>query len=203
MCSSRSNKTKDNAAIDGSEVGTTKTAHTWQCVKSNTIMYAETIRGTHSVCTNVAAWYTTCHRRTERCFLFISGAHTLKLCTPFPCLGFFQIYSASTSKVDITGSTFHSMVAGSKGGAVYAGGSETLTITTSVFRRNEVVAKDQSAGGDVWANRDVELKVVDSTFSGSAAGYGGAAIVCCGAEILNSNFSRTSAGRREVSLSVC
>lgn len=87
---------------------------------------------------------------------------------------------------------------------MYVGGSETLTITGSVFTQNEVGTGElgNGAGGDVWACRNVELTVTDSTFSNSAAEYGGAAIVCCGAEIVKSVFSSTDVASTEVSPSV-
>lgn len=127
----------------------------------------------------------------------------MKLCVASP-LPVVQIFSDSTSTVDITGSTFQSNVALLNGGAMYVGGSETLTITSSVFSRNEVGTGQagNGAGGDVWANRDVELIVTDSSFSGAAAEAGGASIVCCGANIVNSNFSSTDVFSLEVGLSV-
>eukprot|EP00752_Nemacystus_decipiens_P011910 g10561.t1 len=103
------------------------------------------------------------------------------------------VFSDSSSTVDITGCTFTSNVALLHGGAMYVGGSETLTITGSTFSQNEVglVELGTSSGGDLWISRTVELTVEDSVFSGSAAEYGGAAIVCCGATIAGSNFSST------------
>ena len=125
-------------------------------------------------------------------------------CSPCTCLRYIavQIFSDSPESVDITGCTFQSNVALMSGGAVYAGGSETLTITASTFNQNEVGTGDlgTGAGGDVWTNRLVELTVVDSTFSGSTAEYGGAAIVCCGATITTSNFSSTDVASTDVSL---
>eukprot|EP00752_Nemacystus_decipiens_P011906 g10557.t1 len=103
------------------------------------------------------------------------------------------IFSDSSETVDITGCTFKSNVVLLHGGAMYVGGSETLTITGSTFSQNEVGTQElgTSSGGDLWTNRLVELTVEDSVFSGSAAEYGGAAIVCCGATIAGSNFSST------------
>ncbi|CAN0357500.1 unnamed protein product [Ectocarpus sp. 12 AP-2014] len=101
------------------------------------------------------------------------------------------IYSDSAGIVAISGSTFKSNLASERGGAVYAVGSETLTITDSLFRGNEVgtgVDAD-GAGGDVYAGTNVELTVTGTTFSTSAAEYGGAAIECCGAVIIDTVFT--------------
>ncbi|CAN0024992.1 unnamed protein product, partial [Ectocarpus fasciculatus] len=101
------------------------------------------------------------------------------------------IYSDSAGVIAISDSTFTSNIVSERGGAVYAIGSETLTITDSFFRTNEVgtgVDAD-GAGGDVYAGDNVELTVTGTTFSTSAAEYGGAAIECCGATISNCTFT--------------
>ncbi|CAB1118473.1 unnamed protein product [Ectocarpus sp. CCAP 1310/34] len=102
-----------------------------------------------------------------------------------------QIYSDSAGIITISNSIFKSNLASERGGAVYAIGSETLTITDSLFRGNEVgtgVDAD-GAGGDVYAGTNVELTVTGTTFSTSAAEYGGAAIECCGAVISDTVFT--------------
>eukprot|EP00903_Cladosiphon_okamuranus_P014004 g13023.t1 len=109
------------------------------------------------------------------------------------------IFSDSAESLSITSSTFKSNVALVYGGAIHASGSETLSITDSSFSNNEVGTGElgNGVGGDVWAGPNVELTVTGSVFSGSAAEYGGAAIKCCGAEILNSNFTSTDSASTE------
>lgn len=88
---------------------------------------------------------------------------------------------------------------------MYVGGSETLTISSSVFSRNEVGTGEAGtgAGGDVWAHRNVELVVSDSNFSGATAEAGGGSIVCCGADIVGTNFSSTDVFSLEVGEVFC
>ncbi|CBJ26272.1 polymorphic outer membrane protein [Ectocarpus siliculosus] len=105
------------------------------------------------------------------------------------------IYSDSDGEIAISASTFKSNIASERGGAVYAIGSETLTITDSLFTVNEVGTgvEEGGAGGDVYAGINVELTVTGTTFSTSAAEYGGAAIECCGAVISNCTFTGADA----------
>lgn len=56
-----------------------------------------------------------------------------------------------------------------------------------------------AAGGDIYAGTDVEIYIADTTFTGSEAEYGGAAIECCGGSITNSTFSYTKSDMLGVS----
>lgn len=112
-----------------------------------------------------------------------------------------QIYSLSSQTITITNSSFTSNIVSSRGGAIYAGKSETLAITGSTFVGNEAgtSTNDEGTGGDVWADFDVELTVNGTAFSGSRAEYGGASIECCGGTIIGSTFSNSNSLSASVS----
>lgn len=114
----------------------------------------------------------------------------------------FQIYSDSTGTIDIQGTTFTSNAVSEKGGAVYAVGTEKLSITGSTFTDNKVGPGEEqdAAGGDIYAGTEVEVTIGSSTFTGSQAEYGGAAIECCGGTITTSTFSNTATDMTSVSL---
>ena len=91
----------------------------------------------------------------------------------------------------IEGSQFKSNAAGTRGGAIYAMGTEELTIMDCEFNDNEAGTTDsgEGSGGDVYAADGVTLIVESSSFLNSAAEYGGAAIECCGGTITSSSFT--------------
>lgn len=92
---------------------------------------------------------------------------------------------------------FTSNAARTKGGAIYAKGTETLKIYDTVFEDNEAGVNDDGgtgSGGDIYAADTVTLEVVGSTFSRSSAEIGGAAIECCGGTIDDCDFINAESG---------
>lgn len=106
----------------------------------------------------------------------------------------FQVFSDSAGAIDIKNSAFTSNAVSDKGGALFLVGRETLAITGSTFTDNKVGpgVQGDAAGGDIYAADDVSITIVGTTFTGSEAEYGGAAIECCGGSITTSTFSNTT-----------
>lgn len=106
----------------------------------------------------------------------------------------FQVFSDSAGAIDIKNSAFTSNAVSDKGGALFLVGRETLAITGSTFTDNKVGpgVQGDAAGGDIYAADDVSITIVGTTFTGSEAEYGGAAIECCGGSITTSIFSNTT-----------
>lgn len=81
-------------------------------------------------------------------------------------------------------------MARTSGGAIYATGTGTLTITDCEFSDNEAGVTDDvyGSGGDIYAADGITLEVVGSKFLDSATDIGGAAIECCGGTISDCDF---------------
>lgn len=100
-----------------------------------------------------------------------------------------QIYTQSDgNEVLVSDSVFASNFATERGGAICAVGTDLLTVGNCEFRNNEASFEGAGTGGDIYANSGATLAVESSVFFGSRAGYGGAAIDCCGAEITDCAF---------------
>eukprot|EP00904_Undaria_pinnatifida_P013813 jgi/Undpi1/9562/HiC_scaffold_27.g12018.m1 len=99
------------------------------------------------------------------------------------------IYTQSDgNEVLVSDSVFASNFATERGGAICAVGTDLLTVGNCEFRNNEASFEGAGTGGDIYANSGATLAVESSVFFGSRAGYGGAAIDCCGAEITDCAF---------------
>lgn len=111
-----------------------------------------------------------------------------------------QIFTDSEEQeVIISGSKFTANLASQRGGAICAVGTDLLSVDGCAFESNEVISQTlDTSGGDIFAISGVALVVADSTFAGSTAQYGGAAIECCGAVITNCNFDNTDAASEDV-----
>lgn len=96
----------------------------------------------------------------------------------------------------IESSVFYSNVAGVKGGAICAVGTEIVEVYKSEFQSNEAGINDDGngSGGDIYAGGGVTLWVQYSKFFYSYASYGGGAIECCGGTITGSNFTGAESG---------
>ncbi len=102
--------------------------------------------------------------------------------------------------MEIDRCNFKSNIASERGGAVFAGGSETLNIVGSTFQANEVGVSDEaSSGGDLWASRNVAITISDSVFSGGSASGSGGSMVICGGSISNSNITSADSSSDAVS----
>lgn len=81
-------------------------------------------------------------------------------------------------------------MARTSGGAIYATGTETLTISDCEFDNNEAGINEEGtgSGGDIYAVDGVTLKVERTKFLFSATEIGGAAIDFCGGIIDDCDF---------------
>ena len=112
---------------------------------------------------------------------FIDGTHS------------YQIFSVSAANASFSGLTFENGWPSSAGGAIYASGTGTVTVTNSTFSNNKV---GSVGGGAIYANGTGNtVSVANSTFSGNS-GYDGGAIDDNGTgstvSVTNSTFSSNS-----------
>ncbi|CAM9438432.1 unnamed protein product [Choristocarpus tenellus] len=107
------------------------------------------------------------------------------------------IYTAGVNNDDsvavtIRGSLFESNVATVAGGAIFATGSDAVTVEDSVFKMNEAANEDNqiAMGGGIFADSMVPLTVTNSSFSSNTAESAGSAIYLCGGNLVHSTFMR-------------
>ncbi|CAN0052920.1 unnamed protein product, partial [Choristocarpus tenellus] len=102
------------------------------------------------------------------------------------------------ASITVTGSTFLSNIAMSKGGAIVAHGPSTsLRVHNCTFSGNKAFGLgpdiQAGAGGSIYAGRDVVVHVSQSHFEAGVAVYGGGALFLCGGRIDDSTFTRNEA----------